>query len=293
MRKFILGTDWWTDCDDAVALRLLTRAHLAGDVRLLGIGMSGCMPYSVASLRGFLLADGVTDMPVGIDLAGDDFGGNPPYQKRLAEDFASSVTNVDAVDAVRLYRRLLAESEGGVELVEIGYMQVLANLLRSEGDDLSPLDGTALVREKVSRIWMMAGKWDKDGERENNFCRNPRTREASAYLCENCPVPITFLGWEVGVGVITGGKVDHGDHLYRVLVDHGSAEGRHSWDPMLVHLALVGDERAAGYDTVTGYASVDADTGANRFGEDANGKHAYVVKAKPDSFYVDAIDACL
>ena len=26
MKNFILGTDWWTDCDDAVALRLLTRA---------------------------------------------------------------------------------------------------------------------------------------------------------------------------------------------------------------------------------------------------------------------------
>lgn len=27
MRKFILGTDWWTDCDDVVALRILARAH--------------------------------------------------------------------------------------------------------------------------------------------------------------------------------------------------------------------------------------------------------------------------
>ena len=26
MRTFILGTDWGTDCDDVVAVRLLTRA---------------------------------------------------------------------------------------------------------------------------------------------------------------------------------------------------------------------------------------------------------------------------
>lgn len=26
MRKFMLGTDWWPDCDDAVAVRLIIRA---------------------------------------------------------------------------------------------------------------------------------------------------------------------------------------------------------------------------------------------------------------------------
>mgnify|MGYP003296410011 CR=1 FL=1 len=27
-----------------------------------------------------------------------------------------------------------------------------------------------LVKEKVSKLWVMAGKWDADGEKENNFC---------------------------------------------------------------------------------------------------------------------------
>ena len=26
-RKMILGTDWWTDCDDAVAVRILAREN--------------------------------------------------------------------------------------------------------------------------------------------------------------------------------------------------------------------------------------------------------------------------
>ena len=38
MRNFILGTDWWTDCDDAVAVRILARAHKAGDISIKGIG---------------------------------------------------------------------------------------------------------------------------------------------------------------------------------------------------------------------------------------------------------------
>ena len=59
---------------------------------------------------------------------------------------------------------------------------------------------------------------------------------------------------------------------------------------MLVWLALVGDPAAAGYRTVRGCASVDPETGENRFLEAANGPHRYVVKTMPDAFYADAID---
>ena len=85
MRNIILGTDWWTDCDDAVALRMLARAHKKGEICIKGIGINGCMEYSVTSVEGFLYTEGVDDIPLGIDLDGTDFGGNPPYQKRLAE----------------------------------------------------------------------------------------------------------------------------------------------------------------------------------------------------------------
>ena len=56
MRKFILGTDWWTDCDDAVAMRLIARAVKAKEIQVLGIGINACMEHSVASLKAFLLA---------------------------------------------------------------------------------------------------------------------------------------------------------------------------------------------------------------------------------------------
>lgn len=293
MRKFILGTDFWTDCDDAVALRLLTRAVKAGDISLLGIAINACMEHSVASVVGFLRADGVAGIPVGLDPEATDFGGAPPYQKRLAERFAPDISNGDAEGAVSLYRRLLAASDGMLELIEIGYPQVLAALLLSEGDEISPLDGRTLVKEKVQKIWMMAGKWDKDGEKENNFCRADRSRRAGEAFCRLCPVPVTFLGWEVGVGVLTGGGVDKDDHLYDALLDHGSERGRHSWDPMLVLLALIGDEEKAGYKTVRGFATVDGETGENHFRSHPNGPHAYVIKARDDSFYSNAINRLL
>ena len=290
MRECILGTDWWTDCDDAVALRLLARAHKRGEMRLLAIALNGCMEHSVTSIEGFLNTEEVYDIPIGIDLAATDFGGNPPYQKRLSAYAKTYRNNEQAENATVLYRRILANAETPVELIEIGYPQVLADVLRSNPDEVSPLCGSELVAQKVSKIWMMAGKWDCNPDKENNFARNERSRRAAHFLCEYCPVPITFLGWEVGATVISGGELNHNDPLYGALCDHGSPNGRSSWDPMLCLLALHGNEEAAGYGLVRGRAAVDAETGENHFTPDPQGPHAYVVKQHADAYYAAEIN---
>ena len=289
MRTFILGTDWWTDCDDAVAIRMLARAHKAGEITLAGIGINACMPYSVPALDGFLHAEGVDDISLGIDLEATDFTGTPPFQKRLASLCKRYPSNEAACDAVRLYRQILHDSQEKVEIVEIGFMQVIANVLKSEPDDVSPLSGMELVREKVAKMWVMAGKWDEENGVEHNFANNRRACEAAQYFCAHCPVPITFLGFEIGYDVISGGELAKDDALYQVLCDHGSFNGRSSWDPMLALLALVGDEEKAGYKTVRGTATVDAATGANNFAESEDGKHVYVIKKYPNDKYVEMI----
>ncbi len=292
MRSFILGTDWWTDCDDAVAVRLLVRAIEEKKIQVLGVGINACMKYSVASLKAFLSAYGIDAIPIGIDQNATDFEGIPVYQKRLAECMPN-VTNADAEDAVRLYRRILAETSGKVEIIEIGFLQVIASVLQSKPDDISAKSGIELFEEKVSKVWVMAGKWDADGEKEHNFCNNTRSRIAGKTFCELCPVPVTFLGWEVGYGVITGNQLEHNDCLYTVMRDHGSENGRHSWDPMLVLMALIGDEEKAGYKTVTGTASVDAESGKNYFIRSDAGNHKFVIKQQENCFYEEQINRLL
>ena len=293
MRKFILGTDWWSDCDDAVAVRLLTRYAREGKIELLGVGINATMEYSAPSLRAFLDLDGMHDVPIGIDRDATDFIGVAKYQKRLAESLKTPMTNDDFPDAARLYRRLLAEAAGKVEIIEIGFLQVLRDLLKTEPDELSDLNGTELVRQKVARVWSMAGKWDKDGECEHNFSNNERSCLAGYELLETCPVPITFLGFEVGLHVITGGRVDKNDHLGVLMRDHGSEGGRHSWDPMLTLLAIIGDPVEAGYREVRGRASLSKETGANYFIPDDGGLHSYVIKERENKFYEDMIDSIL
>lgn len=131
MRKFILGTDWWDDCDDTIALRLPARFHKSKKIDLLGIIINACAENSVTSLEGFLNTENVFNIPIGIDFTATDFGGNQPYQKRLSKYAVKYRCNNDAENAVTLYRKILANSKSPVELIEIGYPQVLAALLQS------------------------------------------------------------------------------------------------------------------------------------------------------------------
>ena len=79
--------------------------------------------------------------------------------------------------------------------------------------------------------------------------------------------------------------------LFVISCDHGSPNGRSSRDPMLCLMAIIGDEKAAGYKKVCGKASVDAQTGENSFIQDPQGIHCYVIKTETDSYHSDMINS--
>lgn len=284
MKNIILGTDWWTDCDDAVAVRLLANAHKNGEIKLSGICMDGCMEYSVRSLSAFMTDMGLGDIPIGIDTEATDFTGHGKYQESVSRYPSVLYENSEAENAVSLYRRLLSESEGKTDIIEIGFMQVLAQLLDSPPDEYSPLSGMELVKQKVGTLYAMAGKWDEEKGKEHNFCNNRRSILGGIKVCNEWCTPIVFLGWEAGHSVITGGGLDKDDLLYVLMKAHGSENGRSSWDPMTALLAISENPESAGYRTVRGKASLDGE-GANTFISDENGNHVYVVKTKDDGWY--------
>ena len=279
----ILDSDWWTDCDDVVAIRLLCNAHRQNVIELLGININACMPDSIAALDVFTRDCGV-EVPFGLDADATEYGGTPPYQEFLAKSGSPLRRNADAGNGVDFDRRLLSGADDGtVEILSIGFTQVLADLVSQPG-------GRELVAAKVKHLWIMAGKWDEDGGREYNFCNTPLASRSGDILCREWCSPITFLGFEIGNTVITGTKLSPDDLLKKAMIAHGSGNGRASWDPMLILLALCGSPEAAGYRAVRGWASVSPETGRNHFKEDPQGPHCYVVKCHPDSFYADWID---
>ncbi len=293
-RPVILETDWYTDCDDVVAARLLANLHRLGVFRLLGVSINASFPDSVRSLDAFLMASGL-DVPVAIVR---DWPTEPrakaTYQPLLAKLSSKYGNNADAEEPVALYRRLLAAATEEVDIISIGFAENLARLLQSPPDGISPLDGLELVRRHVGELWMMAGRWDKEEGYEYNLRGDDGTNrlvvEAGSHVLASWPTPITLLGWEVGDPVISGALLPEEDILKQAMVAHGSGQGRSSWDPMTVLLAAAGSPKRAGYDEVRGVASSDKLTGVNRFRRDENGPHRFVVKAYPDAYYQGAID---
>ena len=291
MRNFILGTDWWTDCDDCMALRILCRAHKKGEINLMGVCLNAIMEDSTPSLSAFMNAEGLFGIPIGADQDATDYIGNVLYQQRLAKMPHEINSNEEAMEGVAFYRKLLAQSTEPVEILEIGFLQVVGNLLESEPDEYSPLDGISLVSEKVRKFWIMAGKWDEDGGRENNLCQTTRASVGAEKFCRLCPVPVEFLGWECGNSVISGGNIlPENDVLRTAMTDFGAENGRNSWDPLTAILALDDNPDVSGYKLIHGTATVEAQNGKNHFTRDENGLHCYTVMLKNVDFYSERVN---
>ena len=149
MRNILLGTDWGSDVDDVVAVRILARAHKLGKINLVGIAINHCMENSVASLEGFLNTEGVFDVPIGID-KNAHFGKKPTYQNVLCEYARKYRTNDGVIDAVRLYRMILANNTEKVDIAEIG----LAAVYRSDCESvISFLTASMLFPRLLKQQW--------------------------------------------------------------------------------------------------------------------------------------------
>lgn len=299
IRGVIFDTDWWTDVDDAVALRVLLKEDEEGAIELNGVVINAVGPHSVVSLDRFLSDEGLDGMTIGIDKYATDYPGKPAYHSVCIKNTerGTYMSNSEAEDCVPYYRRtlMLVPEEEQIDIICTGYPNALSRLLDSKADSISELSGVALVKSKVRRIWMMAGNYPTG--KENNFARTARSRKAGANVCLKCPVPIYFLGYDTGVDVLAGGGCEPDDLLYKILYAHGgqkeAKKGRSAWDPMLTLLACIGNPEDAGYDVVQGTNKVNPITGVNTFTPSPTGKHYYVKKTKPDLWYQLRLDELL
>jgi hypothetical protein len=276
-RKFIFDTDWFTDCDDCVALRFLAR-HLDKEHILLGVNVNAPSAYAYASVRAFLENEGVS-CPIAVDTDAP-YKAETRYQENMAK--GSPWTNADGERSLEFYKRVLEENDE-VEILSVGFLSSLAQVLKAYPH---------LVK-KIKTLWCMGGDWSKQGGREYNFVcgANPYAMDASRYIVNEVRCPQVFLGFEVGESVITAGNMPTTDMLGKAMHDWGAGEGRSSWDPMLVMLAFE-DIYEGAFGRVHGRARV-AENGGNYFEEDENGYQAIVVKNRPDAYYAEVIDGCV
>jgi|GEM_PF-504922 len=303
-KPMIWDTDWWTDVDDVGAARILAWAERVGLVDVRAVGLDANWLYSPGSLDAVLRNDGRPDAVMCKPKTAHVPDGAPVYQRNVSINYPNrSLVNANLPDAVTVYRTVLAQATRSVDIVCVGYLTNIHELLNSPADAISPLTGAQLVAAKVGTLWVMGGAYPSSaaagpgsaggsgGAAENNFARTAQSIAAAINVAANWPTPITWMGYEVGVTVVSGqhlGFSSSTDIVANAYNLNGASGGRPSWDPMMTLLACTGDPTLAGYTTVSG-KNVVAAGGVNTFTAGA-GNHRYVVKAKADGWYANQLN---
>ena len=224
--KVIFDTDMISDFDDVGALACLHALADAGECEILATVSSTRGNASVAAVEVINGYYGRGDLPVGAPkgrgVVGIDpsarrkvdpksplnprrDGGHYKYRK-LAADYPQWVRHLDADDAPDAnvtYRRILAAApDRSVVICSTGFLTNIRRLLETPADDISPLDGRALVARKVIKWVAMACKYPRGKEYNSKW-----DAESSRIAIERCPVPIVFSDWEYGGDIFAGRAV--------------------------------------------------------------------------------------
>jgi inosine-uridine nucleoside N-ribohydrolase len=165
-------------------------------------------------------------------------------------------------------------------------------LFMSEGDDISPLSGVELVKEKCDRVIIMAGCFvdtyytgSQNGARMPEFNARHDT-PATQTVVERCPVPIVFLpfetGWDMNFGKAVIAKLGDSQVLPKAFIEYPyNRDGdNYSWDPATVVYAIEGC-RDFFEESEWGTVTVD-DKGTTYHTPDPNGKHRVLNMKKID-----------
>ena len=212
--KIIFDTDHGGDADDLGALVMLHNLHNLGECELLAVMSWTTEQYVIPAMDAVNRYYGNPDIPLGVRSHGTHFT-DWNYNKPVADALPWELTNSDVPLAVELYREILAENEdNSITIVTVGPLKNIQDLLMSEPDKFSDLNGKELIEKKVEKFVIMGGRFP-GGDWEWNFSGD--MPGVTRYVLENLTVPIVFSGFEIGMVVHTGPRfheLDPGHPLY-------------------------------------------------------------------------------
>jgi inosine-uridine nucleoside N-ribohydrolase len=199
--KIIFDTDFGGDADDLGALAMLHNLHNAGECELLGIASWSTEQYVIPAMDAVNRFYGNPEIPMGIRSKESHFQ-DWNYNKPIADNLPHQLSNNDVPLALDLYRKILSEQKDqSVTIVAVGPLKNIMDLIQSEPDKYSDLNGKGLIEKKVKEFVIMGGHFPK-GENEWNF--NGNMPGVTQYVLENLTVPVIFSGFEIGAAIKTG-----------------------------------------------------------------------------------------
>jgi len=199
--RIIFDTDIGGDADDLGALAMLNHFVDSKECELMAVMCWSTEQYAVSAIDAVNRYYGHPEIPVAARKDSIAYiAWN--YCKVIADQFPHELNHNNVPDAVSLYREILSESpDKSLVIVTVGPLKNIENVLKSEGDALSPLSGKELIEQKVREFVIMGGNFP-EGRWEWNFAGG--MPGVTQYVLSNLKVPVTFTGFEVGVQIKTG-----------------------------------------------------------------------------------------
>lgn len=282
----IFDSDMGPDYDDVGAISMLHNFADEGSANILATIASTRYDGVAEVFDAFNTYFNRPDVPVGIPTGkASMLRDNQHWSDTVRTNYPHSIkSNKDAEDAVKLYRKILAaQPDTSVTIITVGFLTNIANLLKSEADSSSPLNGKDLVKKKVKKMVSMAGRFP-EGSEFNVKIDAP----SSQYAFDNFQRPIIFSGFEIGKDIKTGIPLISDSTIqnspvkdvFRISIPMSAEDsaGRMSWDETAVLVGVKGYEPY--YTLNSGRILVDG-KGANKWDNNASGHFHLVVKASP------------
>ena len=287
----IFDTDISGDVDDVLALALLHALADRGECSIEAITISKINPLTGKFADAVNTFYGRPDIPIGVTR--DAQRRNSRYLSLVNEREAGAFryphdveANETLPDAVTVLRKTLAEAQdNSVAIVQVGLATNLADLAWSPADDISPLSGKELIRQKIKVASVMAGAFVPIGDNDHFLEANVRNgidsmqRFAEAWPAE---VPVLWSGYSIGIATRYPRESIARDFDYRkhhivreaYLRHSGPDHDRPSWDLTSVLHAVRPADAYFGISR-PGRVTVE-DDGFTRFEGKPNGRDRYL-----------------
>ena len=291
--KLIFDTDFGNDADDLGALIML---HYYADkdlIDLLAVTSWSNETYTLKAIDAVNHYYGRPNLTLGVRKV-PSWDVDWAYSKSIADNFVSDVeSDEDIADAVDVYRKILSEAEdNSVVIVTVGPLANIQNLLLSDADNYSALNGKDLVHQKVKEFVMMGGRFPQGGTDETtewNFDGN--MPGVTQFVLNNIDLPIVFSGFEVGEALKAGSEInEHPKDTplyigYKTFSEHapwvknnyqGQVLDNSSFDQTAVMYAAING--VGEYWQLSAPGTVSANNkGTSRWKFEANGKHRFLI----------------
>lgn len=199
-KKIIIDTDFASDADDILAIRLALCQQDKGLLDVIGISLSTTYSRSPLAIYALCKYDGYGSIPVAMDTSGKGVQVHTEYVNVM---YNFPKNRDDYEQPVAMYRRLLAESDTKVNIITLGFLQNIQNLMNSGPDRYSALTGTELIQQKVDTIYIVGGS-DSGRPSFNFYWTGEKVINAAKTVCKGVPCRTVYISTDLSYNTFCG-----------------------------------------------------------------------------------------